>query len=371
MTNQRHSDADSSRAQWYAKLIRWAPLALILICAGIVLSLPGHSSRTQPPPPAPEPEIQPRNAPGPAPEGMVWIPGGAFWMGSDDGQPDEHPRHRVGVAGFWMDKTEVTNAQFARFVEATGYKTVAERVPDPKDLPDFEIPPEGLKPFSAVFIPPKEPVSLQGPWEEGHPPWWEAVFGADWRHPEGPGTNIDGKENHPVVHIAWEDAVAYAKWAGKRLPTEAEWEFAARGGLDGAEFCWGDDPPGADGKWQANIWQGDFPIQNSKEDGYERTAPVGSFPPNGFGLFDMSGNVWEWCADWYRHDYYYHSPRDNPKGPEKGDPDQYGKAERVRRGGSFLCCDQYCRRYVPSARDKNPPDNPACHTGFRCVKDAE
>ncbi|MFL5338566.1 MAG: formylglycine-generating enzyme family protein [Gemmataceae bacterium] len=293
---------------------------------------------------------------------MIWIPGGTFWMGSNDGAPDEFPAHRVGVAGFWMEKTEVTNAAFEKFAKATGYVTVAERQPDLNQYPDAK--PELLVPGSAVFTIPRGEVDLRGP-----PVWWQYVPGANWRHPEGPGSDIVGKQNHPVVHMAWEDAAAYAKWAGKRLPTEAEWEFAARGGLEGKRFVWGDEPkPG--GKYMANVWQGRFPTEHTVEDGFRTTAPVASFPANGYGLFDMAGNAWEWCADWYDADYYRFSPKNNPKGPAVGRPPSDGDGpSRVRRGGSFLCAENYCRRYLPSARDKNPPDSSACHTGFRCVKD--
>jgi formylglycine-generating enzyme required for sulfatase activity len=299
----------------------------------------------------------------PAPDGMVWIPSGEFWMGTDDGPMDERPCHRVRVDGFWMDRTEVTNSQFAEFVKATNYVTVSEQQPDPKKYPGAK--PELLVPGSAIFAVPDGEIDLNGP-----PVWWKYVPGACWKHPEGPGSTIEGRENHPVVHIAWDDAAAYAKWAGKRLPTEAEFEYAARGGLDRKPFIWGDDHPGKNGKWQANIWQGRFPIENTCLDGFKTTAPVGSFPPNGFGLVDMSGNVWEWCQDWYDEGYYRRSPKVNPKGPEQGQRTLEGdEPSRVRRGGSFLCCDDYCRRYVPNARDKNPPDSSASHTGFRCVKD--
>ncbi|HLW65100.1 MAG TPA: formylglycine-generating enzyme family protein [Gemmataceae bacterium] len=296
------------------------------------------------------------------PEGMVWIPGGVFWMGSDDGPEDERPRHRVHVSGFWMDRTEVTNAQFGKFVEATSYITVAERQPDPKKYPDAD--PKNLVPGSAVFVPPNGPVDLNGP-----PVWWQYVPGANWRHPDGPSSTISGKANHPVVQICWEDAVEYCKWAKRRLPTEAEWEFAARGGLDRCEYCWGNEKhPG--GKFMANTWQGRFPAKNTGDDGFLTTAPVGSFPPNGYGLVDMAGNAWEWCSDWYDPNYYSRSPRDNPKGPDAGaGARDFDEASRVRRGGSFLCADNYCRRYLPSARDCNPPDSSANHTGFRCARD--
>lgn len=299
---------------------------------------------------------------GSPPEEMAWIPSGQFWMGSDDGPYDERPMHQVEISGFWMDKHEVTNAQFARFVAETGYVTVAERQPDARDYPGAK--PELLVPGSAVFMPPGEDVDLNGP-----PIWWQYVKGANWRHPEGPDSDIAGKDSYPVVQICWEDAVAYAKWAGKRLPTEAEFEFAARGGLDRQRYCWGNELKPS-GKFMANVWQGTFPTRNTGEDGFTGAAPVGSFPANGFGLFDMSGNVWEWCADWYDANYYSASPRKNPKGPDKGTLEtESGQPQRVRRGGSFLCAENYCRRYLPSARDKNPPDSSANHTGFRCAKD--
>jgi formylglycine-generating enzyme required for sulfatase activity len=301
---------------------------------------------------------------------MVWVPGGTFWRGSDNPKMrDAQPTHQVSVDGFWIDRTAVSNEQFARFVEATGYVTVAERTPDAKDFPGA--PPENLVAGSVVFTPPKGPVPL-----DNHLRWWSYVKGANWRHPEGPASDLQGREHHPVVQIAWEDATAYAKWAGKRLPTEAEFEFAARGGLDRKKYAWGDEFK-PDGKWMANIWQGRFPYENTAEDGFRATAPVGSFPANGYGLYDMAGNVWEWCADWYRHDYYAKladgsQPVRNPQGPgDSHDPSEPRTAKRVMRGGSFLCTDQYCTAYEVGARGKGAPDSGTNHVGFRCVRTEE
>jgi formylglycine-generating enzyme len=299
---------------------------------------------------------------------MVWIPPGKFWMGCQDTSfIDVLPVHQVQLAGFWLDKTLVTNEQFARFVRATGYKTVAERKPDAKDFPGA--PPENLVPGAMVFSPPSQPVSLGS-----HYQWWRYVPGADWNHPEGPASNLKGRAHYPVVQMAWQDATAYAQWAGKRLPTEAEFEYAARGGLDRKQFSWGDDlKPG--GKWRANIWQGSFPSSNTGEDGFKATAPVASFPANGYGLYDMTGNVWEWCSDWYRADYYKTFPvgsvTNNPLGPpDSFDPSESGVAKRVQRGGSFLCTDQYCARYLVGARGKGEPSSGCSNVGFRCAKDA-
>ena len=304
--------------------------------------------------------------PGPAPEGMVWVPGGAFWMGCDDCEmPDALPVHLVTVGGFWMDATPVTNAQFQKFVKATGYKTIAERTPDPKDFPGA--PKENLVAGSAVFSPPFTEVSL-----DNFLNWWKYVPGANWRRPEGPQSDLKGREDHPVIQIAWEDAVAYAKWADKRLPTEAEFEFAARGGLDRNRYAWGNElKPG--GKWAANIWQGRFPWKNRKEDGFERTSPVRAFPANGFGLYDMGGNVWQWCSDWYRPDYFEELAKQgvvkNPQGPESSfDPQEPGMPKRVQKSGSFLCSDQYCSRYLVGSRGKGAPDSGSSNTGFRCVR---
>lgn len=298
---------------------------------------------------------------------MVHIRPGTFWMGcADESFPDAKPIHQVRIKGFWLDKTPVTNEEFARFIRATGYKTVAERKPDAKDFPGA--PPENLVPGAMVFTPPSESVS-----KRSHYNWWRYVPGADWQHPEGPKTNLKKRWKHPVVQIAWEDAAAYAKWAGKRLPTEAEFEFAARGGLDRKEYSWGDEfKPG--GKWRANLWQGTFPYNNSGEDGFASTSPVASFPPNGYGLYDMTGNVWEWCRDWYRSDYYRQfagvSLANDPQGPtDSFDPNEPSVPKRVQRGGSFLCTDQYCARYVVGSRGKGEPSSGCSNVGFRCAAD--
>jgi formylglycine-generating enzyme len=312
-------------------------------------------------------QINKTSPPGPAPVGMVWVPGGTFWMGCDDcdDMPDTLPVHLVTVDGFWMDATPVTNAQFQKFVEATSYKTVAERAPDPKDFPD--VPKEKLVAGSAVFTPPFTEVPL-----DNFLNWWKYVPDANWKHPEGPQSNLKGREDHPAIQIAWDDAVAYAKWAGKRLPTEAEFEFAARGGLDRNRYAWGNELK-PDGKWAANLWQGRFPWKNGKEDGYERTSPVRAFPANGFGLYDMGGNVWQWCADWYRPDYFEGLAKQgvvkNPQGPaESFDPQEPGIPKRVQKSGSFLCSDQYCSRYLVGSRGKGATDSGGSNTGFRCVR---
>jgi len=313
-------------------------------------------------------------------KGMVWIPGGEFSMGSTDplARDDESPVHRVRVDGFWMDATEVTNAQFRAFVEATGYKTVAERPIDWEEMkkqvpPGTPKPPaEELMPGSVVFTPPDHAVNMRD-----YSQWWSWMNGACWRHPEGPGSTIEGRDDHPVVHIAYEDALAYCKWAGKRLPTEAEWEFAARGGIDGAVNIWGNQPIDSS---RANTWQGGFPYDNTLDDGFANAAPVKSFPPNAYGLYDMAGNVWEWCSDLYQQNTYAlrahqlgdNGVAENPTGPAKSfDPrNPYEPEVRVVRGGSFLCNDSYCASYRPSARMASSPDTGISHTGFRCVKDA-
>ena len=302
-------------------------------------------------------------------DAMIWIEGGAFRMGSDRHYVEEAPAHRVIVDGFWIDPTPVTNRQFASFVEATGHVTLAERKPDAKDYPGALL--HMLRAGSLVFNPSPHPVSLED-WSQ----WWSFKFDADWRHPLGPDSSINGLDDHPVVHVAYPDSLAYARWAGKSLPTEAQWEYAARGGLEGAEFAWGNElTPG--GRHMANTWQGAFPFENTAEDGYERTSPVGSYPANGYGLFDMIGNVWEWTCDWYEPKHPDEAlkacciPR-NPRGGREArsyDPLQ-PKARiprKVLKGGSHLCAPSYCRRYRPAARHPEPIDTSAGHVGFRCV----
>lgn len=310
------------------------------------------------------------------PPGMVWIPGGEFSMGAQDppgmdevgmkATLDSRPVHRVYVDGFFMDKIDVTNAEFERFVKATEYVTVAERKPRAEDFPGA--PPENLVAGSVVFSPPDHQVPLDNYFQ-----WWSYVKGANWRHPLGPKSSITGKGNYPVVHIAYEDAQAYAKWAGKRLPTEAEWEFAARGGLSGKPYVWGEDFR-PHGKWMANTHEGTFPTQDTGADGYIGIAPVAHFQANGYGLFDMAGNVWQWTSDWYRPDYYKRlnalGVARNPQGPESAyDPTEPGHQKKVQRGGSFLCTDQYCSRYIVGTRGKGDIDTGTNHLGFRCVMD--
>lgn len=303
-------------------------------------------------------------------DGMVFIKGGEFAMGSQDqhARPDERPVHTVRVNDFWMDETEVTNEQFAEFVAATGYITTAEKTPKLEDimaqLPPGSPPPpsETLKPGALVFISP----SNNGEY------WWKWVEGANWRHPEGPDSSIDGKDHYPVVQVSWFDAEAYAQWAGKRLPTEAEWEYAARGGLKNQSFAWGNQAPSIT-KPEANIWQGHFPIQNNQTDGFKGASPIKTFTPNGYGLYDMTGNVWEWVHDWYRADAYYQTGAEailiDPQGPQDSfDPEEPYIAKRVQRGGSFLCAPNFCASYRPSARMKASPDTGLIHSGFRCVK---
>jgi formylglycine-generating enzyme len=299
---------------------------------------------------------------------MAWVPGGTFLMGSADFYPEERPVHPVSVGGFWIDERPVTAAEFRRFVRATGYVTTAERPLDPGDYPDAD--PELLVPGSLVFRRTAGPVDLRDVRK-----WWEYVPGAYWKRPGGPGTTINGRDRHPVVHVTSEDAQAYAAWAGKDLPTEAEWEVAARGGLDGAVFSWGDEHFPA-GKPMANTWQGDFPWQNTKLDGYDGTSPVGSFPPNGYGLYDMCGNVWEWTSDWFTPGHGAPEPGCcAPSNPRVTSPEQsYARGQpgdhiprKVIKGGSHLCAPSYCLRYRPAARQGEAVDTSTGHIGFRCL----
>ncbi|UAY53751.1 formylglycine-generating enzyme family protein [Ferruginibacter albus] len=307
---------------------------------------------------------------------MVWVEGGSFEMGADNKQasPDEYPKHKVTVSGYWIDATEVTNAAFEKFVKATGYITTAEQKPDWEQLkkqlpPGTEKPDESeLVPASLVFHASDQPVSLND-----YSQWWEWKKDADWKHPHGPGSTIKGKENYPVVHVSWYDAVAYCKWAGKRLPTEAEWEYAARGGLKNNIYPWGNEPVET-GKPKANTWQGSFPNKNTQWDKFYYAAPVRSFDPNHYGLYDMAGNVWEWCGDYYNNTYYSTVNKAdgviNPQGPNKSfDPEEPYAIKRVIRGGSFLCNDSYCSGYRVARRMKSTEDSGMEHVGFRCVAD--
>jgi len=323
------------------------------------------------------PNTQP--PPGPAPKGMVWIPGGEFSMGAQDPQgtdmnmvgmqatTDARPIHRIYVDGFFLDKTDVTNAQFAAFVKAAGYITIAEKTPIAQEFPGA--PPENLYAGGVVFSPPNHAVPLNS-----HFQWWAYVKGANWRHPTGPGSSIKGKENYPVVQVAYADAEAYARWAHKRLPTEAEWEFAARGGLAGKPYVWGEKFR-PNGKWMANTFQGHFPDKDTGADGFIGLAPVAQYGPNQYGLYDMAGNVWQWTSDWYRPDYYDQLAQAggvarNPKGPDAPfDPAEPNEKKKVHRGGSFLCTDQYCSRYMVGTRGKGEISTGTNHLGFRCVSD--
>ena len=303
------------------------------------------------------------------PANMIWIPGGTFRMGSDKHYPEEAPVHRVTVDGFWIDNTAVTNRQFRKFINETGHVTFAEIAPNAKDYPGAL--PHMLKAGSLVFTPSNHLVDLRD-WSQ----WWKFKFGANWRRPYGPRSSISGLDHHPVVHVAYRDAEAYAKWAGKDLPTEAEWEFAARGGLEGAEYAWGNEfTPG--GKHLANTWQGEFPRQNVCHDGFDRTSPVTAFPPNGYGVYDMIGNVWEWTADWWSTTHEAEAPKTccvpvNPRGGREEvsyDPCQpkIKIPRKVLKGGSHLCAPNYCRRYRPAARHAEPIDTSTSHVGFRCI----
>jgi formylglycine-generating enzyme len=309
--------------------------------------------------------------------GMVRISGGTFDMGGDNDQasPDEYPKHTVQVTSFYMDVTEVTNAQFKKFVDATGYVTTAERKPDWEELKKT-LPPNAVRPpdsvliaASLVFQKTENPVSLND-----YSQWWTWVKGANWQNPQGANSNNKGKENYPVVHISWDDAMAYCKWAGKRLPTEAEWEFAARGGLTNNIYPWGNEHV-SKGKPKTNSWEGSFPYLNEQKDGFEKAAPVKFYTPNAYGLYDMAGNVWEWCSDWYHNEYYKTltgKTTNNPQGSEKSfDPDEPYTQKRSLRGGSFLCNDAYCSGYRVARRMKSSPDTGLEHTGFRCVRTAQ
>lgn len=308
-------------------------------------------------------------------ENMIFVPGGTYMMGADNDQasPDEYPKHKVTIDGFWIDVTEVTNKQFAAFVEATGYITTAEQKPDWEELKK-SVPPGTTKPHdsllqaaSMIFLSADEQVNLND-----YSQWWKWEIGANWRHPHGPGSNLDGLDHYPVVHISYYDAQAYCNWAGKRLPTEAEWEWAARGKLASSIYPWGDEPV-EKGKPKANTWNGEFPVSNNQWDNHFYAAPVKSYPPNGYGLYDMAGNVWEWCSDWYRADYYemVNNPEgiSNPQGPsDSWDPDEPYAQKRSMRGGSFLCNDSYCSGFRVARRMKTTPDSSMEHLGFRCVK---
>lgn len=352
----------------------WIALSALLLasCRG--------AERTElaaPPPPASAQPVTPAVSAGKAettasPPGMRWIPGGEFTMGTDDprSMANERPAHQVRVDGFWIDEHPITNAEFRRFVEATSYVTTAERKPSWEELkaqlpPGTPRPPDSqLVAGSLVFTPPDHPVDLS---ELAN--WWRWQPGADWRHPEGPGSDLGGRDDHPVVQVSWDDAAAYARWIGKRLPTEAEWERAARGGLEGSRYSWGQEfKPG--GRHMANTFQGHFPDHGVAEDGYLATSPVGAFPANGYGLFDMAGNVWQWTADLYSADFFVEQASkglcENPTGPDKtNDPSDPYAVRRVIKGGSFLCHASYCESYRPSARRGTPPDTGSSHVGFR------
>ncbi len=315
-------------------------------------------------------EVLPTTAPGPAPApGMVWIPEGTYRMGSDAHYPEEAPAHEVSVDGFWIDATPVTNRQFREFVEATGHVTFCEIAPNAADYPGAD--PAMLVPASVVFVPPVERVNLSD-----HFQWWQFVAGADWRHPQGPDSSLEGRDDHPVVHVAFADVEAYARWAGKELATEAQWEWAARASNADTVYAWGDElEPG--GRHMANVWQGEFPRQNLAEDGYAGTSPVGAFPPNGFGLSDMIGNVWEWTCDWFSMSHAQTATKScciprNPRGGQREasiDPSQpeIPIPRKVMKGGSHLCAPNYCQRYRPAARMSQPVDTSTSHLGFRCI----
>ena len=372
----RHAERPRWRGMLGRRALWLVPLALAV---GVWAARPAR--RTVETAPAFTPTQPGQAAPaGARPAGMAWIPGGEFSLGcadprslpygGSDPMRDARPVHRVRVGGFWMDIHEVTNDEFGEFVEATGYLTVAEQPPQAEDFPGA--PPENLVAGSIVFTPPREQVPVRDASGTAHLRWWAYVPGASWRHPAGPASDLEGRGDEPVVHVAYEDAKAYAAWAGKRLPSEAEWECAARGGLAGATYPWGDEfRPG--GTWMANTWQGRFPAEHTAEDGYAGIAPVGRYPANAYGIHDMSGNVWEWCSDWYRPDTYELDAArgivDDPRGPaDSHDPAEPGQIKRVQRGGSFLCSDQYCSRYIVGTRGKGEVSSATNHIGFRCVK---
>ncbi|RAJ06586.1 formylglycine-generating enzyme required for sulfatase activity [Chitinophaga skermanii] len=350
--------------------------ALLAICTVALHACQTNATTKQAPVDAAAAAVAPTPPPN-ATQNMAWIEGGEFTMGTDDksSYEPERPAHPVKVHGFYMDTTEVTNKQFKTFVEATGYVTIAERKPDWEELKK-QLPPgtpkpadELLVPGSLVFSPPSTPVST-----DDISQWWQWTPGADWQHPKGPGSTLDGLWDHPVVHVAYDDAMAYAKWAGKRLPTEAEWEFAARGGLVEKRYAWGDQFK-PHNRFMANTYQGSFPYRNTADDGYKGTAPVAIYPPNNYGLYDMIGNVWEWTSDYFDADAYKHIDKkvmqDNPQGPSATHTANMYAIERVTKGGSFLCAEDYCVNYRPSARRGTAYDSGASHIGFRCVKDKE
>lgn len=358
------------------------PIALVVTLVAVLAVAAWRYSNAPAAPPAMSSAFaqtvpNPNRAESAAPEGMVWIPGGEFSMGAADpvgvdandvgmhATDDSRPIHRVYVDGFWMDRTEVTNRQFAAFVAATNYVTVAEKRPRAEDFPGA--PPENLVAGSVLFAAPPRPVPL-----DNYLQWWSYVPGANWRHPLGPDSSVDGRQDFPVVHVAYEDAAAYAKWAGGRMPTEAEWEFAARGGLSGDVYPWGNTLQ-PDGRWMANTHQGHFPDRDAAEDAFSGIGPVAQFPANGYGLFDVAGNVWEWVSDWYRPDYYAElaaaGTARNPAGAASSfDPSEPGTPKRVMRGGSFLCTEQYCSRYMVGTRGKGDVMTGTNHLGFRTVR---
>ena len=344
---------------------RLAVVLVLLSAAACAPDTPKSEAKPAPPPPVTV-GVSPSQPSGPAPDGMVWIPGGTFWMGCENcNMPDALPLHAVKVGGFWMDRTPVTNAQFAKFVAETKYVTVAERPLNAADFPG--VPSDKLVPGSAVFRATNDAVPLDNPLR-----WWQYTPGANWKRPQGQSSSIDRLGDHPVVHVAFEDVLAYAKWANKRLPTEAEFEFAARGGLDRARYSWGNDMR-PDNKDAANTWQGRFPARDAGDDGYKGTSPVTAFPANGFGLYDMGGNVWQWCADWYRPDYYSTfvpgAVASDPRGPSSSyDPDEPGASKRVLRGGSYLCTSEYCARFLVGSRGKAEISSGSSNLGFRLVR---